>query len=152
MRRRGGVGGFTLVEVIFALGILATVIVVLLERRSTVVRDAAHSRDVRTAWMLAAQLMGDLELDPDLWVGEGGTSNGTFGEVDPMYGSYEWEYQAHREEINTAETWETAPSLREIFRLRVQVWGPGFNDPVVLEKLLPVRKPPGTEGTPGESP
>ena len=66
---RGAKAGFTLVEVVFALGILATVIVVLLERRTVVVRDAARSRDLRTAWFLAAQKMGELELDPDLWVG-----------------------------------------------------------------------------------
>ena len=128
-----------------ALAILATVIVVLLERRSTVVRDAARSRDIRTAWMLAAQKLGELELDPELWVGEGGTSNGTFDDVDEMYGEYVWEYEAYREEINTSESWETAPTLREIFRLRVQVSGPGFDEPVVLEKLLPVRKLPGLE-------
>ena len=143
---RGAKGGFTLVEVIFALGILAAVIVVLLERRTVVVRDAARSRDLRTAWFLAAQKLGELELDPDLWVGEGGASNGTFDEVDDMYGEYVWEFEAYREQINTSESWETAPTLREIFRLRVQVNGPGFAEPVVLEKLLPVRKLPGLEG------
>ena len=65
VRRRDG--GFTLVEVMIALAILGTTAVILLERRTEIVRDAARSKDRRALYVLASRKIGELELDKRLW-------------------------------------------------------------------------------------
>lgn len=140
-----------------ALVIVALAAVVLIGQRVDIVREAARSRDVRTVWLLAAQKMADLELDPALWVGPGGASSGDFGEVDAAYAGLTWEYQAQRVPVETRERPEPGEKPKEIFRLTLAVSGQGLGEPVVLEALFPVAKPPaapapGTPPGPGTPP
>ncbi len=130
MKTRASNAGFTLVEVLIAMAIIGITAVVLLDQRIVIVRDAARARDKRTAWVLAAQKMAELELDKTLWFGLGGSNNGDFSEVDPEYGVFAWEYQIVREEIVTADPQDIPKDTadikkRELFRLTLTVRSPG---------------------------
>jgi len=145
--------GFTLIEVMIALVIIALAAVVLLGQRVDIVREATRARDLRTVWLLAAQKLADLELDRTIWAGTGGGSAGDFGELDAAYAGFTWEYQALRMPVETREMPEPGVKPREIFRLTLLVNGPGFEQPVVLEALFPVAEapqaPPPGATTPG---
>jgi type II secretion system protein I len=151
--------GFTLIEVVLALAIIALTATVLLDRRLEVVHEAGRSRDRKTAWMLAAQKLGDLELDKTLWAGQGGQSSGDFSDLDGDYGGYRWEYLAERVPVETIDPLLSKPGLKqqEIFRLGLKVDGPDLGEPILLEAMLPVQEPQaqdpatGTTGTPAGS-
>lgn len=153
MKTRARKDGFTLIEVLIAMAIVGITAVVLLDQRMQIVQDAGRARDMRTCWILASQKMAELELDKTLWVGLGSSSNGDFGDVDPDYGLFTWEYQILREEIETrAQTDATAPKdenkKRELFRLTMTVRAPGIEDPIILEAefpVLPPKPPPTTD-------
>jgi len=148
--------GFTLVEVLIAMAIIGVTAVVLLDQRITIVQDAARARDKRTAWVLAAQKMAELELDPTLWAGLGGQNNGDFSEVDPEYAAISWEYQIVRQLIETGDPQdakqEEDPKKREIFRLTLTVRPPGMDEPVVLEGEFPVNPPKPDAPDPAKDP
>ena len=150
-------------EVVIALAIIALTAVVLLDRRVEVVRDAGRSRDIKTAWLLAAQKLAELELDKTLWAGEGGQSSGDFSEVDPAYAGWRWEYLAERMPVETIEPALLKPGQKkkEIFRLGLKVDSPDLGEPILLEAMFPVPDAPpadgapaapGTPGTPGTAP
>lgn len=138
MKTRARNGGFTLVEVMLALGILAIVSVTLLNQRVHVVEEAGRSRDARMAWALASRKMAELELDPVIWKGPGDFSNGDFHELSPEAAGFRWEYRAMREEIDVSEPEDAAPVVREIFRLTLTVTPPGEEEGVKLESYVPV--------------
>src|SRR5258708_29538120 len=98
------------------MAIIGITAVVLLDQRIVIVRDAARARDKRTAWVLAAQKMAELELDKTLWFGLGGSNNGDFSEVDPEYGVFAWEDQIVREEIVTADPQDIPKDTAELQR------------------------------------
>jgi prepilin-type N-terminal cleavage/methylation domain-containing protein len=159
LRRRRGQGGFTLVEVMIALAIIGITAVILLEQRLQIVRDAGRARDLRTAWVLAAQKIAELELDPTLWTGASTQSNGDFSEVNPDYALFYWDYQIVREPIDLSDPNDPRSSEkkpRELLRLTLVVRAPGLEDPIVLESQFPVRDPktetpatpPSEEGKP----
>jgi len=84
-RRRG----FTLLEVMVAMAILATAMVVLLENHGSSVRLSQRSRQVSIAINLAKDLMTDIELEgfPEI-----GDTSGNFEEEFPgLYPDYRWE-------------------------------------------------------------
>jgi len=146
-------GGFTLVEVVIALAIIALTAVVLLDRRVEVVRDAGRSRDVRIAWFLASQKLGELELDTSLWQGQGGSSSGDFGEVGEPYARFTWEYMIVRVPVETVDplSTPTPQKPKEIFRIGLKVDAEGLGEPILLEAMFPVpeAKPAApAEGTP----
>lgn len=153
MKIRGhnrGRRGFTLVEVMIALAIIGITAVVLLDQRLQVVRDAARARDLRSAWVLAAQKMAELELDKTLWAGPPSQSNGDFAEVDfdpasgrPRYGDYLWEYVIVREPIEVSDPNNAQQDKKpvEILRLTLRVYAPGLDEPVVLEGEFPIQDP-----------
>ncbi len=81
--------GFTLLEVMVAMAILATSFVVLLENHGSSVRLSSRSREVSIAVNLAKDLMTDIELEgfPEI-----GTTAGDFEELYPgLYPGYRWE-------------------------------------------------------------
>ncbi len=145
--------GFTLVEVVIALAIIALTAVVLLDRRVEIVRDAGRSRDVRIAWFLASQKLGELELDKALWQGQGGSSSGDFGELGEPYARFTWEYMVVRVPVETVDplSTPTPQKPKEIFRLGLKVATEGLGEPILLEAMFPVpeSKPAApAEGTP----
>lgn len=151
--------GFTLVEVMIALAILGTAAVVILDQRVDVVREAVTARDARTTWMLASRKMAELELDPTLWKGTGGSSNGDFSEVHPDYAGFTWEYLAVREPVETQDPALMKPGEKpkELFRVTLAVRAPGNDLPMVLEAHFPVQEletapPAPAEGTPPPPP
>ncbi len=153
MRRRSG--GFTLVEVIIALAIVAVVTVLLLERRVGIVEEAIQSRDIRTIWALAGEKMAALELDPDLWKGDGSSSSGDFGELDAAYERFVWEYVIEKHEVPTNDPSNLNEKPKEIYRLTLKVDGQGLTSPIVLEAEMPLQEAatavsgaPGADGSP----
>jgi len=149
IRRRRGQGGFTLVEVMIALAIIGITAVVLLDQRLQVVRDAGRARDLRTAWILAAQKMAELELDVTLWTGASTQSNGDFSEVNPDYATFYWDYQIVREPIDLSDPNDpkSEKKPRELMRLTLVVRAQGVEEPVVRfhldGELVPPRLGPG---------
>ena len=141
MKTRARDGGFTLVEVMIALAIIAVTAVFLLDRRVDLVRDAARSRDLRAVWALASQKMAELELDKSLWTGTGAQSNGDFSEIDPSYREVLWEYLVVRQPVDVSDPDVQAKEVpREILRLTLGVWTAGMAPPVVLEGLFPIQE------------
>lgn len=152
-------GGFTLIEVMLALAILALATVVVLDQRVDIVREAASARDARTLWMLATRKIAELELDPQIWLGQGTSGGGDFADLDPEYALFTWEYQAQREAVETADpaVLKAGQKPKEIFRLLLGVRGPGMAEPLRIEAQLPVKtavdpKAEGGEPPPGEPP
>jgi type II secretion system protein I len=141
MRRRRDQAGFTLVEVMIALAIIGITAVILLDQRLQVVRDASRARDLRTAWVLAAQKMAELELDVTLWTGASSQSNGDFSEVNSDYTVFYWDYQIVREPIDISDPNDPKSDKKpkELLRLTLMVRGPNLTEPIVLEGLFPIR-------------
>ena len=138
---RDSSGGFTLIEVMVALAILAVVTVLLLGKRTDIVRDAAQTRDMRTAWTLAAQKIGELELDPTVFSEEGGGSSGDFHEYGEEYQDFRYDYDVRKEEVPTNDPKDTTQKPATLFRLTLTVRTPGSEEePIVLEGLYPVPK------------
>lgn len=138
--RRAGQGGFTLVEVMVALAILALATATLLGQRVDLVREARQARDVRTAWILAAHQLARLELDRKLWMGEGRAGAGDFSEIDPEFGHFTYEFSIGREEVPTNDPQNPAEKPREIFRLRFSMGSTDFEQPIVLEAFFPIEQ------------
>ena len=145
--------GFTLIEVMIALSILAITAVALMGRRTQIVQDAITTRDARMVWILAAQKMAELELDTDLWKGEGGSSRGDFFDLGPEYGDFSWEYEAVIIEVPTNDPENDEEKPKEIFHLILTVYADGAPEPYVLESRLPLQRDnsgivePGTESS-----
>jgi general secretion pathway protein I len=133
-------GGFTLIEVMIAMAIIGITAVVLLEQRLEVVRDAARARDMRSAWVLASQKLAELELDKTLWTGTQTQSNGDFGNVDPSFGTYYWDYQIVRLPIDISDPNdpEADKKPRELLKLTLVVRVPGLEEAIVLEAEFPI--------------
>jgi type II secretion system protein I len=140
-------GGFTLVEVLIALAIIALTAAVLLDQRVEVVRDAGRARDARAAWVLASQKMAELELDKAIWVGQGGSASGDFGDRGSDYAEFTWESLVTRRPVPTNDPLKPEQKPKEIFHLALRVSAPGLEEPAVLEALFPVDppKPAGRE-------
>lgn len=146
-----------MVEVVIALAIVAVVTVLLLERRVGIVEEAIQSRDLRTIWALAGEKMAALELDPDLWKGDGSSSSGDFSELDPAYERFVWEYVIEKHEVPTNDPNNLNEKPKEIYRLTFKVDGAGLSSPIVLEAEMPLQEaapaaatdPAGPGGPPG---
>jgi hypothetical protein len=123
-----------------ALAIVALASVVLLSQRVDLVREAQNTRDVRTAWILAAQKVAELELDAKLWTAEGGGGSGDFGGLDPAFPHCVYEFMIQREEVPTNDPANPAEKPKEIFRLRFMVNAPALEKPVVLEAFFPIEQ------------
>jgi general secretion pathway protein I len=106
--------GFTLLEVMVAMAILATVFVILLENHGSSLRLSQRSREISVAINLAKDLMTDLEIQgwPEL-----GQNSGTFEELYPgVYPNYWWEsiveeniYWTYVREVTVRVFWRDGP-------------------------------------------
>jgi general secretion pathway protein I len=74
--------GFTLLEVMIAMAILATVLVTVFHSQSQSIAMANESRTRTTLALLAQSRMAELEGQQDLSIGQ---TNGTFGDDFPNY-------------------------------------------------------------------
>jgi hypothetical protein len=128
-----------------ALAILGTTAMVVLERRTEVVREAARSRDRRTLFVLASRKIAELELDKTLWVSTGGAASGDFGEESPDYAGFTWEALIVRMPVDLSSPGqlpEPGKKPEEIFRLGLMLRAPSIEEPVLLEAQFPVPAPP----------
>jgi prepilin-type N-terminal cleavage/methylation domain-containing protein len=147
-------GGFTLVEVMIALAILGTTAVVLLDRRTEIVREAARSKERRALYVLASRKIGELELDKRLWALGGGSANGDFGEDDSDYAGFTWEAAVLRQPVDLSEPGrlpDPGKKPREIFRLSLLLRAPSLEDPILIEGQFPTEEKK-EEPQPGQPP
>ncbi len=152
MRRRRD-AGFTLVEVVIALSIIALVTVTLLSRRLDIVRDAAKTRDRRVGWVLASWKMGKISTDVILISGSAKTESGNFEDLDPSYAGYRWAMEAGPVDVQVDPTPGTAELPRKLFKVRLEVFDAANDEPLdALEAMFPIPGPPGVEAPPDEEP
>jgi hypothetical protein len=127
-----------------ALAILGTSAVVLLERRTEIVREAGRSKERRALYVLATRKMAELELDKRLWAAGGGSASGDFGEDDPEHAGFLWEAMIVRQPVDLSEPGrlaEPGKKPKEIFRLTVLLRTPSLEEPVVVEGQFPIEEP-----------
>jgi len=142
-RRRQG--GFTLLEVLIAVLIIAVVAMVLLYRRIDVVRDAAKIRDERVGWTLAALKMGELSMNP---AEIRPSDSGDFSRDLPDQGEYRWTYESIREPVPMDEPEGEAP--REVLRVTLKILDAEETELQTLEAIFPA--PAAAPAAPVESP
>ncbi|HWP35647.1 MAG TPA: type II secretion system minor pseudopilin GspI [Thermodesulfobacteriota bacterium] len=103
--------GFTLLEVLVALVVLAVALTALLEAQTLAVRLRSQAQELTLATFLLQDRMTQVLLGP---LPEPGTQEGDFG---PDYPGYRWE-------VTVSDTgFATTPRVREV-RVRV-LWGSG---------------------------
>jgi prepilin-type N-terminal cleavage/methylation domain-containing protein len=117
MRRRK-TSGFTLIEVLVAILIVATVMIVLIYRRLEVVQDAAKIRDRRVAWTLASLKLGDMARDPSTILD---AESGSFGDDSAEFENFQWSYQATWEPVVLEGAGEEKP--RSVRRVKLVILG-----------------------------
>jgi len=127
--------GFTLIEVLVAIVIIAVVAMVLLYRRVDIVRDAGKVRDERVAWMLAAWKMGELSSDP---AGILASATGDFADSQPDHAGFLWSYTSEREEVPIDDSPDHKPV--EILRVRLTILTPEEEELQSLEAMFPAPK------------
>ena len=115
--RRPRQAGFTLVEVLVAIMIVAVVAMVLLYRRIDVVRDAGRIRDERIAWTLAALKMGDLSRDPTIIAD---SDSGDFATDSPDQAGFKWSYESTVEPVQLDEA--PGQAARSVRRVRLKIF------------------------------
>src|SRR6185503_19791692 len=108
--------GFTLIEVLVAILIVAVVAMVLLYRRIDVVQDAARVRDERVAWTLAALKLGHLSRDPPVILD---SDSGEFSVDSPDQGGFRWSYESVLEPVPLDEGPEQTP--RTVRRVKLKI-------------------------------
>jgi len=136
-RRRARVEGFTLIEVLVAILIVAVVSMVLLNRRIEVVKDAARIRDERVAWLLVAFKMGDLSRDP---AAIAPSDSGDFSADLPDQAAFRWSYESVREAVPLDETPDQ--KAREVLRVRLKIIDPEDIELQTLEAMFSVEPEP----------
>lgn len=106
--RRNGERGFTLLEVMVAVGILATTLVVLLTLRNRDVELQTYTRERTVATLLARDLVFDAEYDKELFVGY------LEGDFEPDYPGYSWQRTVipFMPEMIGERVWEVRVSVR----------------------------------------
>jgi len=111
--------GFTLLEVMIAMAILATVIVSLLGLQNRSVKDVAKAERITTATLLAKRMMTETLIKKPLLLAEeeGEFSVEVFGDV---YKDYHWKKMV------------TATPIPQVMEVRVAVlWKEGSRDEMV---------------------
>ena|SRR5688572_3877046 len=123
--------GFTLIEVLVAILIVAVVSMVLLYRRIDVVRDAARVRDERVAWTLAALKMGDLSRDPAAIMD---SDSGDFATDSPDQAGFRWSYESELEAVPLGEA--AGEATRSVRRVRLKIFDPEDVELQTLEAMF----------------
>lgn len=124
--------GFTLVEVMMAIAIIGLVATLVLVQRIEIVAETTVTRDLRTAWALAAQKMAQIEMEIRQEKYERHTNSGNF-EDEP---EFRYDYSVDKEEIVVSDANSPQEKRAEILRIKLTVTTPG-KEPVVLESYYP---------------
>jgi len=106
MRVRGGSAGFTLLEIMVAVAILSSTLVVLLQIVTNNIRATNHAKLQTAATFLARNKMSDVE-DEILYDGfssDSETAKGTFKDEGRGYDKFRWETSIERIELPTDMT------------------------------------------------
>ncbi len=113
--------GFTLMEVLLAVAILAIVTVTLLWRRVEIIRDTAHARDQRMAWSLLAQEMAKIELDPEIFLSDTGAERGDFKDLGPEYAGFEYRWEMSKVDVPTNDPTSKTEQPKKIFLVTLSI-------------------------------
>lgn len=133
--------GFTLVEVLVALAIVATAVLILLYSRQKSMDDIGKARMLRATWELAQSKIGEIGLDRANW-GEGGTSGSGAFEDLPWAAGYSYDYSAAPEDVPTNDPNDPNQKPKKVYRLRVTVRCPDASlAPVAVYADLPYTAP-----------
>ncbi|OHB75648.1 MAG: hypothetical protein A2Z34_09490 [Planctomycetes bacterium RBG_16_59_8] len=136
MRHRRAQQGLTLVEVLISVAIIAVTLLFLLERRTAAIREALEIRRERSAWVLAATKMAELEMDPENFTGDGATGDeGAFEDHE----EYRFASVIEKREEATNDPEKDNESPKEIFFVRLTVQGAEEEEggALVLEAFFP---------------
>lgn len=124
--------GFTLIEVMMAIAIIGLVATLVLVQRIEIVAETTVTRDMRTAWALAAQKMAQIEMEIKQEKYERHTSSGNF-DNEP---EFRFEYTVDKEEIVVSDPNASQEKRAEILKIKLTVTTPG-KEPIVLEAYYP---------------
>ncbi len=98
--------GFTLIEVMAAVVILAIALLSLLRANNQTIYLKAHARDLTTATLLAQERLAEFRLDPDSLEEE---SEGDFGDRFPY-----WRWIVMKEEVETPFNYSDLDSIQTV--------------------------------------
>jgi len=127
--------GFTLIEVMLAMAIVATALVALLGLQHQSLLSVARGQDVTRAALLAQEVMTSAELErfPAL-----GQTHGDFETMHPrQYRNFKW--------FRAVEATAMFPDVRKV-KVRV-VYGPRFSHSFDITEFMHSPIPPEQEGT-----
>ncbi|MBI2901805.1 MAG: hypothetical protein HYY17_16590 [Planctomycetes bacterium] len=104
-----------------AVAIIAIVTVVLLGRRVEIIRDTTRARDQRLAWALLAHKMAEIELDQEIFLGDGGGNSGDFQDLGSEYAGFEFRWEASKMDVPSNDPMVKTEKPRTTFRIRLFV-------------------------------
>lgn len=99
-------GGFSLLEVLCALGIMAVAFVVLFTFSANTMKLAGRAKNITIATMLAKQKMTDIEIDlnKEMKKGEFPDERESDGEFEDPYSIFKWKMAISRVELPAPKT------------------------------------------------
>lgn len=140
--------GFTLLELMLAILIIAVVSGVLIQERIEIVRETSIIRSHRIAWELASREMAALELDPTIFKEES-TGSDKFED----YPDYTYDYAIKKEELPTNDPDDSNQKPKEVMQLSLIIKIPNARsdqDNVILISYHPIYEEPKQAQQPGK--
>lgn len=119
--KTAGRDGFTLMEVLVAIAILAIVTVVLLGRRVEIIRDTGRARDQRLAYALLAQKMAEIEMDQESFLSEASAGRGDFRDTGTEYANFECHWTISKQDVPTNDPAVKSEQPKKIFHVKLAV-------------------------------
>lgn len=132
--------GFTLLEVIIALAIMALGLTILGNIVTGSIGQAGYARDVRIGAMLADQQMGQILAEKDL---DTASHSGTF----PGYDGYDWSFEHSNKSLKITKPPDNKEEEQGQFaEVILQVRIPGRDNPIKVVAHKPVEPEPPAQG------